>query len=472
MKTFDLNIEEILENWEVYHAIREVIANALDETTLREAKEVEIYKEKNEVIRKNKKKKEIWHIRDYGSGIDYTHLTQKENIEKKINSKVIGKFGIGLKDALATFDRKGIKVEIKSKYGIITTSKISKHNFKNLEVLHAIIHPSEDENMVGTDFIIEGCTEQDIDKAKRLFLRFSGDRILETTKFGQVLEKKSKVASIYIKGVKAAEEENFLFSYNITNLTKEIDKNLNRERTNIGRNAYTNRVKQILLQCKDSKVANALKIDLREYETGFMHDELGWKKICIHACKIINSQEKVVFLTAEELKNSPKSIDRAIQGGYEIITIPANIINDIRKLKDINGKPIRDLLQFTKEFNESFKFKFIIEKEMSKKEKEIYNYTDAIFDLIGGKPGTIKEIRISETMSVDTSTFAERLGLWIPKKQRIIIKREQLQNLEDYSGTLLHEISHATSSASDITRKFEKELTKMLGKISAKSLQN
>lgn len=31
---FDLNIEQVLENWEVCHAVREIIANALDETTL------------------------------------------------------------------------------------------------------------------------------------------------------------------------------------------------------------------------------------------------------------------------------------------------------------------------------------------------------------------------------------------------------------------------------------------------------
>jgi len=33
-KKFDLNIERILEDWEVYHAIREVIANAIDEQVL------------------------------------------------------------------------------------------------------------------------------------------------------------------------------------------------------------------------------------------------------------------------------------------------------------------------------------------------------------------------------------------------------------------------------------------------------
>ena len=30
-KKFDLNIEKVLEDWEIYHATREIIANALDE---------------------------------------------------------------------------------------------------------------------------------------------------------------------------------------------------------------------------------------------------------------------------------------------------------------------------------------------------------------------------------------------------------------------------------------------------------
>ena len=34
MKKFDLNIEEVLEDWEVYHALREIISNALDEQIL------------------------------------------------------------------------------------------------------------------------------------------------------------------------------------------------------------------------------------------------------------------------------------------------------------------------------------------------------------------------------------------------------------------------------------------------------
>ena len=88
-KEFDLNIENILENWEVYHAIREIIANALDEQILTDSRDVEIYEDEEE----------WWHIRDYGRGINYHHLTQNENEEKLKHSKLIGKFGVGLKDA-------------------------------------------------------------------------------------------------------------------------------------------------------------------------------------------------------------------------------------------------------------------------------------------------------------------------------------------------------------------------------------
>ena len=107
-KKFDLNIEQILENWETYHAIREIIANALDEQLLTSSSEVKIFKTGDE-----------WIIRDQGRGLKYLHLTQNENEEKLLNENVIGRFGIGLKDALATFERKGIGVTITSKYNKI-----------------------------------------------------------------------------------------------------------------------------------------------------------------------------------------------------------------------------------------------------------------------------------------------------------------------------------------------------------------
>ena len=94
-REFDLNIEKVLENWSVAHAIREIIANALDEQILTSTQEIKIFKDQEG----------NWHIRDYGRGLRYTHLTQNENEEKLSHPQLIGKFGVGLKDALATFDR-------------------------------------------------------------------------------------------------------------------------------------------------------------------------------------------------------------------------------------------------------------------------------------------------------------------------------------------------------------------------------
>jgi hypothetical protein len=64
VKKFDLNIEEILEDWEVHHAVREVIANAIDEQLLTKTRGIEIFKDP----------KGKWHIRDYGRGLKYEHL--------------------------------------------------------------------------------------------------------------------------------------------------------------------------------------------------------------------------------------------------------------------------------------------------------------------------------------------------------------------------------------------------------------
>jgi len=457
-KKFDLNIEKMLEDWEVYSAIREVIANAIDEEILTHTRKIEISKDR----------KGRWHIRDFGRGLRYEHLTQKEDEEKLSNPHVIGKFGIGLKDALATFDRKGVKVFIKSKHGDITLGKSEKHDFEDVITLHAYVHPPSDPNFVGTDVVLEGCTEKDIDRAKDLFLRFSGDKVLERTKYGEVLLKKKDPARIYVNGVKVAEEENFLFSYNITSLTKAIRKALNRERTNVGRTAYSERVKSILLSCKSRVVAKALVDDLMGYETGTLHDELKWTDVSTHACRLLNALEEVVFFTPEELIHATDMVDKAKGEGYKIITIPENVRWKIKGLRDFSGKVIRDLDQFKVEWIQSFEFKFIDEKEMTRKEREIFRMTGEILSFVGGKPRKVKEIKISETMRPEAFSLKEASGLWEESTGRIIIKRDQLRSLKDYAGTLLHEIAHARSGASDITREFEQQLTSQFGTMISK----
>jgi hypothetical protein len=461
MKKFDLNIEKVLEHWKVSHAIREVIANAIDEQQLTGTKEIEIFEDGQR----------RWHIRDYGRGLKYEHLTQKENEEKlKHPELVIGKFGVGLKDALATFDRHDIKVEILSKYGDISIAKSTKHDFDDIVTLHAIVNEASVKDIVGTDVILEGCSGEDIEEAKSFFLKFSGEEILERTEYGQVLRKNDAAGRIYINGLRVAEEENSLFSYNITSLNKKMREALSRERTNVGRTAYADRIKAILLQCRTSKVAQLLVEDLKSFEQGTIHDELSWIDVQVHACKILNAQEKVVFLTSRELMDAKDMVDRARSDGYQIVTIPENLRDKIGKDVDSEGNPIRDLTEFTKEWNDSFEFKFVEPKKLSNSERLVFEQTEKILALIGGRPPNVKEILISETMRMQVGIYSEAAGLWEERKQRIIIKRTQLRDLKSYAGTLLHEIAHARSGAPDISQMFEEELTALLGLSSAKTL--
>ncbi len=457
MRKFDLNIEEVLEDWEIYHGVREIIANAIDEQVLSNTQDIEIQKEKNCFV-----------IRDYGRGIRYEHLTQNENEEKLSNPElVIGKFGVGLKDAMATFDRHKINIMIKSKFGDITIDKSSKHGFEDVVTLHAIISSPSEPDIVGTKVILDGCTKEDIEKAKNLFLKFSGEEILEKTQYGEILQK-SSLAKIYINGIKVAEEDNFLFSYNITSLTSTMRKALNRERTHVGRTAYTDRIKSILLSSNTESVARLLVEDLEGYQRGTEHDEMKYIDVAVHACKILNTSSSVVFVTPQQLQYDTMAVDNARQDGLSIVVVPETISQKIRNVEDISGNIIRDLDLYNTEWNQSFEFKFVKLNELTQSEREIFDKTSKIFDLIGGKSKSINEIAISETMRRDESGM-EVSGLWEYDKGRITIKRTQLKTLESYAGTLLHESAHATSGAGDVSREFELELTNIIGQISVKS---
>ena len=58
---FDLNIEKILESWDPYHALREIIANAIDEQLLTQSEDIKIHKDGNG----------NWYVQDFGRGLKY-----------------------------------------------------------------------------------------------------------------------------------------------------------------------------------------------------------------------------------------------------------------------------------------------------------------------------------------------------------------------------------------------------------------
>ncbi len=453
IRNFDLNIDKILDNWDVAHAIRELIANALDESTLSRTASPTI----------SKTAPGCWTIRDFGRGLKHQDLIQSENAEKIASPIVIGKFGVGLKDALATLDRNRVMVTLRSRHGDIGLSRVSKHAFEDIVTLHATVSPPSQPHMLGTECNLSGITDEMMERAKGMFLAFTRSVALEQTRYGGVYPPIGSLGVIYVNGMKVAEEPNFLFSYDITAVNAVIKKSLNRERQNLGRSAYSDRVRAILLACSSTEVASRLAANLEKHAAGRACDELTWLDVQHHAVRILNASKRVVFATPDEIANDPNAIDSAKAQGYTLIPIPNTLSAKIHQSVDLRNAPVVDLHQFRKQEAESYQYTWVHVSNLTPAEQAVWRYMDRIVALIGGLPAVVLEVRISETLRAEHNVSRETVGCWDPTNGWVIVKRSQLRSLRDFAGVLLHELVHAKYGAVDVTREFELHLTHLAG---------
>lgn len=449
-RLFDLNIEEILDNWEIHHAIREIIANALDEQILSKSQEINIFKDQG----KN------WHIRDYGRGIEISHFTLNENMEKtECELGIIGKFGVGLKDALATFNRHKIGVIIRSKFGEFRLREAKKHGFDSITTLH-IEYKDNPISMVGTDVELIGVTDQDISLARSLFLKFSNETIIESTEYGQIIHRKQDCARVYIQGVLATEEPNFLFTYNITSLTDAMKKKLNRERLNVGRSTYTERVKTILKKAESEFVRGQLADQVERRSFGDQCDEMQWLDIAQIAFNYLHERQKVAYITEKEIQFKPDIVGNMRNDGYTPVVVSETQKEKLDNQIQSGGPQVKTVETYVKEFNQSFQYRFIEPGDLRPNEKAVFDMTPRILELVIPPSKQKPIIRISETMRINLDNTN---GVWDPSQGCIIILRRQLTDLATYAGTLLHEAAHAIDGNSDATISFEQDLTRYLG---------
>jgi hypothetical protein len=455
-RDFDLNIEKVLDGWDVSHAIREIIANALDESVLTST-------EIPEIVQRGSRR---WVIRDFGRGLRYQHLTQKENPEKRRRARdIVGRFGVGLKDALAVLDRRSIRVDICSSHDKINLVHKPKAGFPDVTTLHARVAASSEPGMRGTEVQLHPVSAADVEQAKDCFLRYSGDPILEETKFGQILKTpKKRTARIYVNGLVVAEEPNFAFSYNVTSLTQAMRKALNRERTNVGRSAYADRIKAMLMTAESEQVADVLAQDLQGLASGTARDELkNWTDVGVRACQILNAKRAVVFVTWEELLDQKELVDQARRDGRDVITVPGTIADKLVGLKDIAGQPLQSLTRFAEEYGESIEFKFVRERDLTAAERKVFSHLAEIAKAGGGRPKSVREVLVSETMRPSVHEGLNPAGFWDPASGRVIIHRPVLRDLRSFAGTVLHEFTHAKSGHDDVSRDFESALTDVIG---------
>jgi hypothetical protein len=461
---FDLNVEKVLEAWSISHAIREFIANALDEQALSASEPVQISRVADGV----------WVIRDFGRGLRHAHLTQNESLEKHTReAEVIGRFGVGLKDALAVLSRRGVDVSIQSAHCEISLVQRAKAGFSDVRTLHARISEPSDRTMRGTQVLLRGITDLDMTGAKRFFLAFSGDARVERTKCGEVLHRAANgPARIYVKGLVIAEEENFAFSYNITSLTESMRRALNRERTNVGRGAYSDRIKAILLASESNEVAAILAADLAKLSDGASRDEVRlWTDVGVRAAQVLNARNRVLFVTSDELWDHRALVDIARGEGRSVVVVPELIRTKLESTPDMYGNPIQSIRQFGNEWNDSFEYQFVSPEVLAPDEQRLFALWPELAEAAGGLPACVSRVVISSTMRPSVVGGFDADGIWDPRARQIVIHRRVLESAERFSGVFLHELAHARSGASDVSREFETALTDIIGRLASRYLR-
>ncbi len=299
-----------------------------------------------------------------------------------------------------------------------------------------------------------------MNRAKSLFLKFAGEEVLEKTTYGEILNRQGTTGKVYILGVFASEEPNFLFSYNITNLTESMRKKLNRERLNVGRTTYADRVRQILKISVTENVHGLLVEQVEKRATGEQCDELSWIEISQMALTLMHQKRQVAYLTEQELQSNPSMLDNVRSDGYQVVVVTDQQKNKLQEQAAAGGTEVRTLEAYVSEYNTSFQYKFINQDQLTFDEAAVFGLTPKILSLVGLSCSQVPPILISETMRV-TSDNTE--GVWDPNIEAIVIRRSKLESLIGYAATLLHEVAHATTGTIDATRAFEWVLTNYLG---------
>ena len=122
----------------------------------------------------------------------------------------------------------------------------------------------------------------------------------------------------------------------------------------------------------------------------------------MHACRVLQTNEKVVFVTAWQMAEDTAQLRYAREDGYRIVVVPEDIARSLGGLTDLNGKPMVDLDGYRNEWNSSFSFSFIDADAMTTAELAIFARTREISALVGADLARRRiAVLISETMRLN-----------------------------------------------------------------------
>lgn len=284
----DLNMgEKYLSEWNEILAIREIIANAIDETKDRK---IDIFKVENK-----------WIIRNKGDEIKPDNFIIEEG-EKRDKQGKIGKFGIGLKDALSVLTNREIIVEIHtSRYKFIPKYRLKSPLIKHKSLFIYVYE--EISSFVGTQVILSNCNDKFIKEAQSKFIYYKeGLSIIDRTIYGDVIieANNENKGCIYLNGVYIGREKTFIYSYNITKSDEKLNNGLSRERKDISREAYSDCIRRIIENISNIEIVDKLYEKFLKSRQGSLSGEIQYQETLVKILKYVEKHNiKIVIFPVE-----------------------------------------------------------------------------------------------------------------------------------------------------------------------------
>lgn len=451
----DLNIgKNYLSDWNVYYAIREIIANALDEQNDGKIEVVE--KSEDEHI-----------IRDFGSGLKIENFIMMGS-NKATKNNVIGKFGVGLKDALGVLNNNGIEVQIMTAKYIFEFHMKEKSEKTKIKTLHVYVYENSEKDFKGTEFYLKKCKKEYINQAKNEFLMYKDHefKVIERTQNGDILQKENINADIYINGMKISEDKNLIFSYNIKNISSKLKKGINRERKYVSRDAYREDIKRIIEKSRETYVLDAFEEQLKRTYGDNSYSEIKWNTVLVKTCNYIIKKyrykyKNIRFIAIEDIQNNRELYDLLCRSkDIKIINISQKIKKDI----DENRKDIV-------EDNLFIENSIIIEEELLNKEELSESQRSILEESID----ILKEVDLlkSDYVSIDNIKISRvAIGSTMHEEYGIIIPLSSLIDLETCAVKIINVSSSLGNNSTEFKDRIVGNLIKIIHERNMKANDN
>ncbi|WP_130491239.1 hypothetical protein [Motilibacter rhizosphaerae] len=120
--------------------------------------------------------------------------------------------------------------------------------------------------------------------------------------------------------------------------------------------------------------------------------------MAVHACRVLDRHERVLFVTVAELDEARASIGRARDDGYRLVIVPPGVARMLGR-PTTGDQPVTTLSRFEARYNDSFAYDFVAAADLTEQEQAVLALARSLLRLAGTRlGGRVKAVRVLRTM--------------------------------------------------------------------------